>query len=72
MHYYEVAPNQIVRANSAWFTYGSETPLTIGALVVIEVGKKNMVGVILREVSRPSYDTKPIVEVIESRPLPKE
>lgn len=72
MHYYEVAPNQIVRANSASFTYASDTALPIGALVAIEVGKKSLIGVILRSVKKPSYDTKLISTVIEDRPLPEQ
>jgi primosomal protein N' (replication factor Y) len=70
MHYYEVAPNQIIRANSASFTYASESTLSIGTLVVIEVGKKSLHGVILRSVTKPSYDTKLISTIIEDTPLP--
>lgn len=72
MHYYEVAPNQIVRTNSASFTYASDTALSIGALVAIEVGKKSLIGVILRSVEKPSYDTKLISTVIEDQPLPEQ
>lgn len=71
MHYYEVAPNQIVRANSASFTYSSTEPLQIGQIVSIEVGKKSLVGVVLREVAKPNYETKPIVSLIESAALPE-
>lgn len=70
MHYYEVAPNHIVRQNSAVFTYASEQPLAIGQIVLIEVGKKRFVGVVMNETAEPSYATKPILEVIEERPLP--
>ena len=70
MHYYAVAPNQIVRANSSFFTYQSETQLSVGQLVMIEIGKKAMIGVVLREVKKPTYDTKPIGEIIETTPLP--
>lgn len=70
MHYYEVAPNQIIRATSASFTYASESPLPIGTLVTIEVGKKSLPGVILRSVGKPNYATKPISAVIEATPLP--
>ena len=72
MHYYEVAPNQIIRATSATFTYASESALTIGTLVVIEVGKKALIGVIVRPVTKPKYDTKLISAVIEERPLPEQ
>lgn len=70
MHYYEVAPNQIIRAGSAFFTYASEAPLSIGQLVNIEVGKKQLVGLILRKVSKPSYETKLVSQIVEETPLP--
>jgi len=70
MHYYEVAPNQIVRTESMSFTYASKTPLPIGQLVIIEVGKKQLVGVIFSEVTKPSYATKEITSIIEEQPLP--
>jgi primosomal protein N' (replication factor Y) len=71
MHYYEVAPNQIVRSNSTFFTYASDVPLLVGQIVAIEVGKKPLVGVVLRETKKPTYETKLVSEVIEETPLPK-
>ncbi len=71
MHYYEVAPTQIIRAGSAVFTYASELPLAIGQLVVIEVGKKSLTGVVRQKVSRPGYNTKPVTETIQEPPLPE-
>lgn len=71
MYYYEIAPNQIVRSGSAFFTYGSETPLTNGQIVVIEVGKKALTGVVLRQAQKPPFDVKLIVSVIEQTPLPQ-
>ena len=72
MHYYEVAPNQIIRAESSTFTYMSEIPLAIGQIVSIEVGKKKLAGIVTSEVSRPAYTTKSILNVIEQTPLPKQ
>ncbi len=71
MRYYEVAPLQIIRQNSHAFTYGHKTPLETGTIVLIEVGRKQIVGVILDEVEKPSYATKDILSVIEPIPLPK-
>lgn len=71
MYYYEVAPRQIIRANSSSFTYSSKEALSIGHIVTIEVGKKLLIGVVISKVSRPSYDTKPIVSVVENTPLPE-
>lgn len=70
MHYYEVAPNQIVRSGSNVFTYSYDSALRIGQLVVIEVGKKHLTGVVIKEVALPEFKTKPITSVIESEPLP--
>ncbi len=70
MHYYEVAPTQIIRLTSSAFTYASSTPLRIGQIVTIEVGKKTMTGVVMREVAEPPYATKAITTLIETEPLP--
>ena len=69
-YYYEVAPLRIVRLTSSTFTYASDTPLHVGQIVTIEVGKKVLVGLIMAEVKQPSYATKLIASVIESTPLP--
>lgn len=71
MHYFEVAPNQIVRAGSSSFTYSSDKDLEVGKLVIIEVGKKQMTGVVLESVKQPAYPTKPVVETTYTNPLPK-
>lgn len=70
MHYYEVAPTRIIRPNSSVFTYASDQALAIGHVVVVEAGRKQYVGIIIREVGKPAYDTKPIVHVITSIPVP--
>jgi len=70
MHYYEVAPNQIVRLDKSVFTYSSEQQLRVGQIVVIEVGKKQLLGVVIRQVAQPTYATKPIMSVVEPTPLP--
>lgn len=72
MQYYEVAPNQIVRPGQDVFTYSSELALDIGQIVLIEVGKKHMIGLVIRSVSKPAYTTKPIVKLIEDLPLPRQ
>jgi primosomal protein N' (replication factor Y) len=72
MHYYEVAPNQIVRADSSSFTYSYNEKLDIGQIVQIEVGKKLMNGIVIGEVKKPTYDTKNINKVIIDKPLPKQ
>ena len=70
MKYYEVSPVGIVRQDSASFTYASEAPLQVGAIVRIEVGKKERTGVMIAPAKKPTYNTKEIIQVIESAPLP--
>lgn len=72
MYYYEVAPNQIVRAGSDVFTYSSAEHFQAGTIVKIEVGKKQLVGVVIAEVEKPNYDTKSIIDTVESECLPPE
>lgn len=71
MHYYEVAPTKIIRASHATFTYASDQPLTTGQLVTVEIGKKIVDGLIMRQVAKPAYDTKQIVSIIEATALPQ-
>ena len=72
MHYYEVAPNRIVRQDSTVLTYSSDFPLTRGQIVAIEIGKTTSPGVVMREVNKPAYDTKQITQTIEDVALPPE
>lgn len=71
MKFYEVAPTKIVRSGSDVFTYASETALHIGQLVTIPVGRQTLQGVVVREVGKPAYETKPVTSVIETQPLPQ-
>lgn len=71
MHYYDVSPLKIVRRDHMWFTYHSERSLATGQCVTIPVGQKSLNGVILKEVSRPTYATKQIDSVLPIPPLPQ-
>lgn len=70
-YYMEIAPNAIVRPTSSTFTYRSVEKIPIGSLVRISVGKKTYTGVIMAHVDKPSYDVKPIDQVLELPPLPR-
>jgi primosomal protein N' (replication factor Y) len=70
MYYYLVAPTSVVRATEPAFTYQSEQELAIGAIVVVSVGKKNLIGVVIRAVKKPTFTTKPIEHILLERPLP--
>ena len=71
MHYYEVAPTIIVRADQNSFTYGSQAKLSVGDLVEISLGKKNVIGLVTEQTSKPKYDVKLINRRLDLPPLPK-
>jgi primosomal protein N' (replication factor Y) len=70
MYYYLVAPTAVVRSNEPAFTYQSDQELHIGTIVSIPVGKKILKGVVLKGVAKPSFTTKPIEQVLVTKPLP--
>ncbi|PID32657.1 primosomal protein N' [Candidatus Saccharibacteria bacterium] len=72
MHYFEVAPNIIVRQDAASYTYNYPEVLTPGQIVKTPIGKRSAVGVVTRQVDKPAYDTKAIFEVLDASPLPPE
>ena len=71
MRYYEVAPTRIVRSGSHTFTYHSDVKLQIGTVVTIPVGSKEYIGVVMDEVKKPAYSTKPIASKVIDTPIPK-
>ena len=70
MYFYLVSPIKIVRAHDYSFTYSSEDKLPPGTIVIIEVGKNNLAGVVLQEVRQPDFTVKPIDSIVEKNPLP--
>jgi primosomal protein N' (replication factor Y) len=72
MHYYEVAPNKIIRPGQNTFTYHSESVLLRGHIVLIQAGKRTVIGVVTEKVQKPTYATKPITSVVNNTPLPSE
>ena len=70
MYYYLVAPLAVVRAEEIAFTYQSEEPLKIGTIVTISVGRKNLVGVIVKKTGKPNFTTKNIEHILTQKPLP--
>ena len=69
--YFEVAPLKIVRTNSEVFTYASKEKLETGQIIQIPVGKKNMFGVVFKEVEKPDFETREILKIVEKTPIPK-
>jgi primosomal protein N' (replication factor Y) len=70
MYYYLVAPITVIRAQEPAFTYQSSQLLEIGTITSVSVGKKNLTGVVVKNVKRPTFTTKPIEHIIVDKPLP--
>ena len=70
MHYYLVSPIKIIRADAHSFTYAYPERLPVGALVVIEVGSAQCVGIIMSAVVKPEFTVKEIVQLLDDAPVP--
>ena len=70
MHFYLVAPTTRVHTEGL-FTYSSVNTIPIGTVVLIEIGKKQSIGVVLKKVTKPEFKTKEIVRILEEKPLPR-
>lgn len=70
MNYFLVAVNQVVSKQHDSFTYASDLQLKNGQIVEVPIGKKTAIGVVLKSVPKPDFDTKYVISIIESQPLP--
>lgn len=70
MFYYLIATKRNLGKNQDFLTYHSQQKLSIGQVVLIEVGKATTVGVIFKTVSKPSFTTKQISSSLENAVLP--
>ena len=70
MYYYLVSPTKIIRAESQAFTYSSDERLAVGAIVVVEVGKSEVVGVVLQSAREPEFKVKPVQKIVYTAPIP--
>ncbi len=71
MKYYEVAPLKIVRQSANSFTYHSDSTNThcaIGDFVLIPIGKTTQLGLVIKAVARPMYETRAIQERVSTIP----
>lgn len=71
MHYYEIAISKIFRAGAELLTYSSQIILNTGHIVLVEVGSKQIVGIVIKKVDKPKYPTKQVISLIEKTPIPE-
>ena len=71
MKYYLIAPAKTFHSSDNLLTYSSEAPLKIGQIVEIPLGRQSTIGIVVKNTTRPDFDTKSITKIIYEQPLPK-
>lgn len=72
MYYYSIAPSIIARTDSELFVYSNSIELQVGQIVQIELGKKQVSGVVVKKTAKPNFEVKHILEVYKDHNIPKE
>ena len=72
MPFYEVLVSSQQFHGKEPLTYLSDDSLSVGAIVVVPLRNKPVVGVVLKEVSPPAFTTKPIDKVVTAQAVPTE
>ena len=71
MKYYLIAPAKTFHSSDNLLTYSTETPLKIGQIVEIPLGRQSTIGIVVKNTTQPDFDTKSITKIIYEQPLPK-
>ena len=71
MKYYLIAPAKTFHSSDNLLTYSSETPLKIGQIVEIPLGRQSTIGIVVKNTTQPDFDAKSITKIIYEQPLPK-
>lgn len=69
--FYEVMVGRIFGKNEGVLTYESDSSLLPGQIVQVPLGRGATVGIIDKKVAQPNFETKKILKVLYSTPLPK-
>jgi len=72
MFYYEVYLADNHYHSSEPLTYASKDKLKPLSVVTLPLQKRMVTGFVVRQVSKPSFATKPVKTLLSSRPLPKQ
>lgn len=72
MFYYEIAPSMIIRKDSWLFTYHHSEELSVGQIVSISIGNRQVIGVVIKKTTKPSYKTKPLSAIALSMIIPNQ
>ncbi len=53
-------------------TYEADTSLVAGQIVMVPLGRRKVPGVVVKKVARPNFETKRILQILYSEPLPRQ
>ena len=70
MHYVEILVADASYHGTETLTYSSESTLQTGALAFVPLRKKRVLGVVVGSVKKPSFATKPVIEIPDIAPVP--
>ncbi|MFA5004195.1 MAG: primosomal protein N' [Candidatus Saccharimonadales bacterium] len=71
MHYYEVLVGDMQYHGHDALTYSAAAEVSLRSIVVVGLRARQVVGVVVKEVSKPSFAVKPLTrKLAESAPLP--
>lgn len=70
MNYYLVSSLRMIGGRDSELTYQSDADLLPGQIVSVSVGTKTVPAVVLRKTKKPTFETKPIVSILTTTPLP--
>ena len=68
--FYEVILGKVFGKGDGILTYSSDDVLTKGQIVIVPLGRGSAVGIIYKKVVQPDFETKKILKVLYSTPLP--
>jgi primosomal protein N' (replication factor Y) len=69
MNYYEVAITKYIGKDTDILTYSSKIKLERGTAVSVYVRNKEIIGIVINEVKKPSFKTKDITKIIFEKPV---
>jgi len=69
--YLEIVPLSNTGSKTSAFTYYSQEPLSIGTLVKITLGRRQVFGVVTAAVNKPNFTTKPVAATSTLPPIPE-
>lgn len=72
MYFYEIWVSSQRYHGVTPLTYSSEEPLEIGGVVTVPMGRQKVLGIVFREVSKPSFATKSITKVVSTTAIPEQ